>query len=73
MIDPGLNEKVVLVTGANNPYGIGAAIAKAFASQGSKVFIHFSLPMFQENQQSYGREGRPSRHSRLKAMTVILR
>ena len=28
MIDHGLNEKVVLVTGGNNPYGIGAAIAR---------------------------------------------
>jgi len=41
MIDPKLNEKVVLVTGGNNPYGIGAAIAKAFALHGSKVFIHY--------------------------------
>jgi 3-oxoacyl-[acyl-carrier protein] reductase len=41
MINPGLNEKVVLVTGGNNPYGIGAAIARAFASQGAKVFIHY--------------------------------
>ena len=41
MIDPGLNGKVVLITGANNPYGIGAATAKAFAAQGARVFIHF--------------------------------
>ena len=41
MIDPGLNEKVVLITGGNNPYGIGAAIARAFSSCGSKVFIHY--------------------------------
>ena len=41
MIDPKLKEKVVLVTGGNNPYGIGMAIAKAFASYGSKVFIHY--------------------------------
>jgi hypothetical protein len=27
MIDPGLRIRVVLVTGANNPFGIGAAIA----------------------------------------------
>lgn len=41
MIDPGLKEKVVLITGANNPYGIGAGIARAFAAQGSKVFLHY--------------------------------
>lgn len=41
MIDPGLTDKVVLITGANNPYGIGAAIGRAFAAQGSRVFLHF--------------------------------
>lgn len=41
MIDPGLTGKVVLVTGANNPHGIGAAVAQACAAQGAKVFLHF--------------------------------
>jgi 3-oxoacyl-[acyl-carrier protein] reductase len=41
MLDPGLKEKVVLVTGANNPYGIGAAVACAFAAQGARVFLHY--------------------------------
>jgi 3-oxoacyl-[acyl-carrier protein] reductase len=39
MIDTGLKEKVVLVTGGN--HGIGAATAKAFAAQGARVFIHY--------------------------------
>ena len=41
MINPGLENKVVVVTGANNPYGIGAATAKAFAKQRAKVFLHY--------------------------------
>jgi len=41
MIDPGLKNKVVAVTGANNPYGIGAAIAQSFAVQGAKIFLHY--------------------------------
>lgn len=41
MIDPLLEDKVVLITGANNPQGIGAGIAKAFAVQGAKVFITY--------------------------------
>ena len=41
MIDTQLKDKVVLVTGANNPIGIGAATAKAFAAQKSKVFVHY--------------------------------
>ena len=39
MINPNLQDKVVLITGAN--HGIGAAMAKAFADQGAKVFITF--------------------------------
>lgn len=41
MIDPGLKDKVALITGGNNPFGIGAAIARAFAANGANVFIHF--------------------------------
>jgi hypothetical protein len=41
MIDPGLKEKVVLITGANNTHGIGAGMARAFAVQGAKVFLHY--------------------------------
>jgi NAD(P)-dependent dehydrogenase (short-subunit alcohol dehydrogenase family) len=38
MVDPGLKGRVVLITGANNPFGIGAAAACAFASEGARCF-----------------------------------
>lgn len=41
MLDPGLKNKVALVTGANNPLGIGAAIARVLASHGALAFIHY--------------------------------
>ena len=39
MIDYGVKGKVALITGANNPQGIGAATAFAFAQQGAKVVL----------------------------------
>jgi 3-oxoacyl-[acyl-carrier protein] reductase len=39
MIDPELENRVVLITGAN--HGIGASAVKAFAAQGAKVFITY--------------------------------
>lgn len=43
MIDPGLKDRVVFVTGAN--HGLGAATAKAFAAHGAAIFItYLGLP-----------------------------
>ncbi len=39
MVDYGLKGKVAIVTGANNPQGIGAATAVEFARQGAKVAL----------------------------------
>jgi len=41
MIDTKLKGKVAIVTGANNPYGIGAGIAKALALEQVKVFLQY--------------------------------
>jgi 3-oxoacyl-[acyl-carrier protein] reductase len=49
MIDTGLKDKVILITGAN--HGIGAATAKAFAVQGAKVFITYYRPPRQYTEQ----------------------
>ena len=39
MINYGLNGKVSIITGANNPWGIGATTALAFAREGAKVVL----------------------------------
>ena len=39
MVDYGLKDKVALITGANNPWGIGAATALAFAREGARVVL----------------------------------
>ena len=45
MIDYGLKDRVAIVTGANNPWGIGATTALAFAREGAKVvLVYKKLP-----------------------------
>lgn len=39
MVDYGLKNKVAIITGTNNPQGIGAATALAFAREGAKVVL----------------------------------
>ncbi len=48
MIDTGLANKVVIVTGAN--HGMGVAIAKAFANEGAKVLIAY----YRFSAEAYG-------------------
>ena len=39
MIDYGLKDRVALITGANNPWGIGATTALSFAREGAKIVL----------------------------------
>jgi 3-oxoacyl-[acyl-carrier protein] reductase len=52
MVDSALKEKVAVVTGANNPYGIGAAVAKALAAQGAHIFLHYFRSKSSKPQKS---------------------
>ena len=39
MVNYGITDRVALITGANNPQGIGATTALAFAREGAKVVL----------------------------------
>ena len=39
MIDYGLKDRVAIITGANNLWGIGATTALAFAREGAKLVL----------------------------------
>ena len=51
MINYGLKDRVVIVTGANNPQGIGATTALAFAREGAKVVLIYKK-LFREFDKS---------------------
>ena len=52
MVDYGLKDRVALITGANNPQGIGAMTAFAFAREGAKVVLVYKkvLRPFDKNK-----------------------
>ena len=54
MAEYGLKGRVALITGANNPQGIGAATALAFAREGAKVVLVYKkvIRPFDENKTS---------------------
>ena len=49
MIDYGLKDRVVIVTGANNPQGIGATTALAFAKEKAKVVLVYKRLFLRED------------------------
>lgn len=57
MINYGLKDRVVLITGANNPQGIGATTALAFAQEGAKVVLVYKRiprPFDKSKTEKYG-------------------
>ena len=57
MVDYGLNGKVALITGANNPRGIGAATALAFAREGARVVLVYKKVLRPFDQSKTDRDG----------------
>lgn len=52
MVNYGLKNRVALITGSNNPQGIGATTAFAFAREGAKVVLVYKklLRTFDKNK-----------------------
>ena len=57
MIDYGLNDRVVIITGANNPYGIGATTALAFAREGAKGVLIYKKVLRSFDESKTDRNG----------------
>ena len=54
MVNYGLKDKVAVITGANNPWGIGAATALAFAREGAKVvLVYKKLPRIYDEEKTH--------------------
>lgn len=57
MVNYGLENRVALITGANNPQGIGAKTAVAFAREGAKVFLVYKKVIRPFDQNKTDRNG----------------
>ena len=54
MVDYGLKDKVAIITGANNPQGIGATTTLLFAREGAKVvLVYKKIPRAFDESKAY--------------------
>ena len=57
MVDYGLKDRVAIITGANNPQGIGAATAIALAREGAKVVLAYKKVPRDYDESKVGENG----------------
>ena len=57
MVDYGLTGRVAIITGANNPQGIGAATAIAFAREGASVVLVYKRVLRDFDESKAGENG----------------
>ncbi len=57
MTDYGLKDRVVIITGTNNPQGIGAATALVFAREGAKVVLVYKRILRDYDDSRTGKNG----------------
>ena len=56
-MDFGLKDKIVLITGANNPQGIGATTAFAFANEGVRLALIYKKIPHEYDESKTGTDG----------------
>ena len=66
MIDYGLKDKVAIITGVNNPQGIGATTAFAFAREGAKLVLPYKKVPIQFDKNKTDKNG-PDRYHQANA------
>ena len=57
MVNYGLKDRVAIITGANNPQGIGATTAFAFAREGAKVVLIYKKELRAFDKNKTGKNG----------------
>jgi len=57
MVDYGLKDRVAIITGANNPQGIGATTALTFAREGAKVVLVYKKLLRQFDKDKTDKNG----------------
>ena len=57
MVDYGLMDKVAIVTGANNPYGIGAITALSLAREGAKLVLVYKKLSREYDEEKIDKNG----------------
>ena len=63
MVDYGLKDRVVLITGANNPHGIGATTASTFARESAKVVLIYKKIQTSFDKNKTDRNGADRYHA----------
>ena len=57
MVNYGLKDKVVIITGTNNPEGIGATTAYSFAKEGAKVILVYKKIFRKYDEENINKNG----------------
>lgn len=73
MVNYGLKDKVALITGANNPQGIGATTAFAFAREGAKLVLIYKKSTDSLTNRRQSKTARTGISRQTQGMPIVLK